>query len=399
MLKLETLEKKMREQARIIVDCKVSGGRRTWSVVLSSPGSEKSCWIETDADLPEPPNLDFALLAALHPAMAQQTDLYLEGCASYALLANLEHYIDIWTSWRPDLYRPVGLDASEVEVAAPDVPLIKPPAVQAFSGGLDACATLVRQREGLAGRSTVDVRELMLCHGFDIPIENAAAFDRGHAKVRRQVEPLGLETRVVRTNWRKALSRAFNMEYVCVLSACLHLYAGRYPVGLFAIDDSYAMIKVYLPFGGNPVSNRHVCGLFEVRGDAGALSRCDKAALVARYPSLRDNLRCCWKEIRAGRNCGRCEKCIRTQLNFIAMGLDPGASFPEGLAPRDVKRIRPTSGPQLAYMKETCAEADARGISDERIEALRKVLALVEGRSPARRADPELGRARTRAEA
>jgi hypothetical protein len=370
----------MRERARVIVDSKMSAGRRTWTVVLSSPGSEKSCWIETDADLPEPPNLDFALATAVHPAMMQQTDLYLEGRASYALLANLERYIDIWTSWRPVLYRPIGVDAAEVELGAPAVPLVRPPAVQAFSGGLDACATLIRQREGLADRSSADVRELMHVHGFDVPIEAAAAFDLGHAKVRRQIEPFGLEARVVRTNWRQALSHAWKMEFLSVLAACMHLYASRYPVGLFAFDESYATIKRYLPFGSDPVTSRHLCGAFEVRGDGGGLSRCAKAALVARYPSVRDNLRCCWNEVRAGRNCGRCEKCVRTQLNFISQGLRPGASFPGDLRPDAVERIWPRSPSQLEYMKEICAEGDARGMSDERIEALREVVRRFERR-------------------
>jgi hypothetical protein len=170
----------------------------------------------------------------------------------------------------------------------------------------------------------------------------------------------------------------WEMEYACALAACLHLHAARYPVGVIAIDHSHATLKQYLPWSSNPLSNHHLSGLFEIRSDAGALGRCEKTALVARYPSILNNLRVCWEGPLTGANCGRCEKCIRTQLNFIARGLDPGPSFAAGFSAADVALIKPATQAQLAFMREICAEADAFGIADERIEALREVAALAQ---------------------
>jgi len=360
---------------RLNVDASVTDSRRTWTLTLLGKAGDRSCWFAVDETIPEPPTFDFALAASVHRAMADGEDLHLAGTASFAMLANLEHYIEIWSSWRPDLYQPIGLSADKVDTTTSPHSRVSPSAVLAFSGGLDSSATLVRQIEGLAKRDTAHVRMLMVVHGFDLPLDAPSAFSRALTSIGRQVARFELPSSVVTTNWRQTFQCNWEMEYVAALSACLHLYSAQYPVGLFAIDESYATIKDYLPWSNNPVSNHYLSGeSFEVRGDAGALSRGEKAELVARYPEIGDNLRVCWAGPMTGENCGRCEKCVRTQLNFIARGLLTGSAFPRELIPEDVIQIAPKNATQLMFMEEICREADLGGCNDQRIEALRGVV-------------------------
>jgi hypothetical protein len=114
-------------------------------------------------------------------------------------------------------------------------------------------------------------------------------------------------------------------------------------------------------------------------------TRCDKARLVAQYSRLRDNLRVCWAGPMTGTNCGRCEKCVRTQLNFIAQGLFAGAAFPPDLTAEHVSSISPGNIVRCMFMEEVCAEADKLGLVDDRIEALRKVAHLARQRGFASR--------------
>jgi hypothetical protein len=362
---------------KLNVDTSTAGSRRTWKLTLVGGKSDRACWFETDEALPEPQTLDFALAASVHRAMSDGLDLHLCGNASFKMLAHLEHYIEIWSSWRPDLYRAIGLSADSVDVTTKVGSFLLPDAVLAFSGGLDSSATLARQLGKLAGRNTVEIQALMLVHGFDLPLNEAMAFERAFSSIRRQTEKFDLPISIVATNWRHSFQNDWEMEFTSALSACLHLHAARYPVGMFASDDSYAAIKDYLPWGNNPVSNHYLSGgFFEIREDAGALSRCAKAALVGRYLELRDGLRVCWAGPMTGENCGRCEKCIRTQLNFISQGLSAGPAFPTDLSAEEVSRIAPANGLQCVLMEEICVEAEKAGLIDDRIEALRKVVHL-----------------------
>src|SRR5690606_15371846 len=65
-------------------------------------------------------------------------------------------------------------------------------------------------------------------------------------------------------------------------------------------------------------------------------TRTEKVAAISGYPQAIKSLNVCW-ESASGTNCGRCEKCLRTQLNFLAVGVAEPACFP---GPLDLRRVR-----------------------------------------------------------
>lgn len=342
---------------------------------MSGEQDQRSCWFDVDSSLPEPPNLDFALLASIGRAMANGEDLHLAGNASFAMLANLEHYVDIWTSWLPKQYRPISISADTIDQALTSEALVRPPAILAFSGGLDSAATLARQAEGLAKRSTVDVQSLMLVQGLDFPLDATHAFNHARASIELQAKPFGLPVSIVATNWRREFQTAWVMEFPLAVAACLHLHAGAYPAGLFSEDIHYAELAETIPWGSNRLSNLFLSGgRFDIRTDGAAMTRCEKAGIVSRYRTLQDNLRVCWAGPKTGKNCGKCEKCVRTQLNFIVLGLDPGPAFPRRLLPADILKIDVSRPIHLSLLEEIYAEASRRGLVDDRIETLRSLI-------------------------
>lgn len=73
-----------------------------------------------------------------------------------------------------------------------------------------------------------------------------------------------------------------------------------------------------------------------------AMGRLDKTRLIARHPLLFEGLNVCNKAEGGDRNCGRCEKCLRTMLAIETMGsLDRSPHFMQSqIDLRDLKQIR-----------------------------------------------------------
>src|SRR5690606_34326214 len=55
--------------------------------------------------------------------------------------------------------------------------------------------------------------------------------------------------------------------------------------------------------------------------DGAGYSRIEKVAEIARHPIAVACLKVCWAGADQSANCGSCEKCIRTRLNFLAAGV------------------------------------------------------------------------------
>ena len=75
--------------------------------------------------------------------------------------------------------------------------------------------------------------------------------------------------------------------------------------------------------------------------DGAVCNRTEKVAWLSQHAEeCTDNLRVCWQGPELDRNCGFCEKCIRTKLNFWASGNAIPAAFPGTLTPETVASIK-----------------------------------------------------------
>jgi hypothetical protein len=80
----------------------------------------------------------------------------------------------------------------------------------------------------------------------------------------------------------------------------------------------------------------------------------------------------CWEGVDQGRNCGVCEKCIRTKLNFLAAGIESPECFQEPLTIEDVHSLRVRNLRQLHELQMILGDLDPNQFSDPRFEALRR---------------------------
>ncbi len=270
-----------------------------------------------------PPELelyDFAVIAGVFTAMRKNRPLHILGPVSSNLLRNLEEFQEAWVTWLPKTYHIVPITA-EQEVEVLDVGGEKQ-GVFAFSGGLDSTFSLLRHAQQKAGRRNIKPALAILVQGFDLPLGNDKALHTACQTAQSMLDVLNVPFAIVETNWKRDLCHHWQMEHVAGLAACLNQFNGIANVAVVGGDEGYD--KIDIPWGSNPVSNSLLSsGVMGLRTEGSGYKRTERLAFVAENSDMASKIRVCWESADTGRNCGVCEKCIRTQLNFRAIGMEP----------------------------------------------------------------------------
>lgn len=306
---------------------------------------------------------DLAIGALLFKAMKEKADLHVEGPVSRILLENAQEFMQIWSLWCPRLYTPVSISADE-EVRGPrQNPNRQDSAVCAFSGGVDASATVWRHHAGLADRMTRKLRAAVLVHGFDIPLENQGAFDLASRLSATTLRDVNVPFVSMKTNWKSDICVDWEMEFALGILSCLRQWDDDVDTLLVGSCEDYARLVV--PWGSHPLPTRLLAGEdSRIVYDGGHLTRTEKVALISQWPAGYDSLRVCWEGDITGKNCGQCEKCIRTKMNAVASG----APIPRSLGGRptlaQVASVGPFNEAQRLLMVEVLDEAKKNGIDD-----------------------------------
>jgi hypothetical protein len=151
------------------------------------------------------------------------------------------------------------------------------------------------------------------------------------ARLRRIAEAAGADLQVVTTN---VLDLENDLGFVsrqflgAALASAAHAMAPEFDVASIgaAWDVSHGVRSGSHAF----VEPQYSSGAVEIRHEGSASRRLEKVARVARWePALR-NLTVCTDPAppEPWGNCGRCEKCLRTRLELVAVGAPDTAPFP-----------------------------------------------------------------------
>jgi hypothetical protein len=225
-----------------------------------------------------------------------------------------------------------------VETAAR--PSLATNAIMAFSGGLDSTFALHAHKHGSLGRRGLNIEAAVLVQGFDMPLDNAAAFDVARTHVQAILESYGVRLNIVRTNWQKPFSIKWGMTHVLGIAAVLHQFHLAFGKGVIADDVAYD--SQVTPWSSNAITNQMLgCGAFPIRTAGAAWGRTEKAAAVAANPAVLRHLRVCYERPELGENCGECEKCLRTKLNFYASGIPLVPTLGRPITVEDVRAMIP----------------------------------------------------------
>lgn len=278
----------------------------------------RSCvdYIISGPQLPAPlERADIAVPALIFKAMRRAKPLHIRGPVSRTLLDNIYEFQAFWNFLLPEMYHRVDVTAESEVSGEPRYD----GAVVPFSGGVDSTFTVWRHRNDRDAPGQRKIKVAFMVHGFDIPLDSRRAFDVALENSRATLDSVKLPLTIVRTNWKSATNAIWEMEFGAGVVSCAYNFAGDAGYCLFSAGPNYASFK--LPWGENPVTMWMLSSHdFHIDFDGAAFKRDDKVATFADWREGVERLRVCWEAPVTGYNCGRCEKCVRTQLNFLACG-------------------------------------------------------------------------------
>ncbi|HEU4325959.1 MAG TPA: hypothetical protein VFS21_22665 [Roseiflexaceae bacterium] len=350
-----------------------SAGARRQELRIERPGQPAmTIWFRTPLEyagwLSE--RADAYAIIAVFTAMRAGAPAVVHGEVSPSLIRNLEEFQAAWASWFPQRYRVVELtaDVERERVGESDAGRT----LAAFSGGVDAAFSLYRHQRGLAGRRSRPVGAGLLIHGYDIPVADDTMFAPACARARRMTESLGVPLIPVATNYREVEPLWEDVHMVCV-GACLSLFEGAFDTALVGSSEPYR--KLVIPWASNPVTDHLLSSAgFRIVHDGAECNRIDKLTLLRDWEEAQQELFVCWEPTASGRNCCRCNKCVRTILNYRVMGWGLPPCFDRDVDDVTIAGMRGLNDTMVADLEVILRAADAQSLRAPWVTALEQVV-------------------------
>ena len=201
-----------------------------------------------------------------------------------------------------------------------------------FSGGIDSLATLRCNRLSYHHKHPGSIKDGLLIGGLEV--DKRETFERVISSLRDIAEDANITLIPVYTNIRDIDDDWDFWAYewqAAALSAVAHALANRLSLAYIAASDD---ISSMLPLGSHPlIDPNYSSSNLRIKHDGITLSRFAKTKLIARWNVALQDIRVCTfsEKYRDDMlNCGECEKCIRTMLALLALGvLDKTRAFPK----------------------------------------------------------------------
>ena len=235
--------------------------------------------------------------------------------------------------WYTPKQKQVRIEA-KAQVSPPFTP---PRAGFFFSGGIDSLATLRANRPHYPLKHPGSIKDGLLVYGLEVREPESFEYVINSLSVLAKDADITLVP--VYTNIRQLgpdNDREFwagfwiNEFMGAVFAAIAHVFSKR--LTSVSINSSHDISNI-IPHGSHPLVDPNYSSSFlRIRYEGIALSRFAKTKLITDWDLALRHLRVCneTKHYQAGMlNCGRCEKCVRTMLALLALGvLENTPAFP-----------------------------------------------------------------------
>jgi hypothetical protein len=334
-----------------------------------------------DTTIGDLPVLDGPVQSVLLHCMERGRPLRIHGNLSASALYNLHEFQRAWSLWRPNLYHRIDLIPDSVVLERPR----STRTMQAFSGGMDASFTLVSHKYLHKDRGGFEVSAGLLVHGFDVPYDNTPGFARLVERVKKTLDRAGLEVKLMRTNSKALAIQGWEDSSALQLTACVHQFSDQYGRALMGSTDAYD--ELIIPWGSNVITDHLLSGdMMKIVHDGAGYSRTEKAELLLGFPFVVEGLKVCWEGQDPEKNCGKCEKCLRTRLNFAAAGCNDPPCFPGQFDENMLSELVAETSAQLAELEGISTFLRRRRLSYPWVNALRRRIGLSRLAIPTKRA-------------
>lgn len=275
------------------------------------------------------------LVGCIIPAMHfGEKRIALDAKICPGLKEGLETVMALMKEWSDGKYAPLTIEAKTSSVVYPSGSQRQ--AGLFLSGGIDSLAALQINKMVYPKEHPGHVKDCLLVHGFDIGgvVERGMkyhVFDRAKAALSAVAEDAEVNLIPVYTNIRHLCDERdlwLDKFFGAVLASVAHAFVTR--LNLVYIASSYDIPNL-VPCGSHPMLDPEYSSYnMRIRHRDVALSRLDKLRLIAKWDVAFQNFRVCLANVKGRLNCGKCEKCVRTMTELVALGiLDKTKAFIE----------------------------------------------------------------------
>lgn len=271
-------------------------------------------------------------LAAILPAWhGGECRLLVTGSICPVLRDNLSFALSTLRGWYPEMGSPPALEATDGFVP---VAHAGDQSASFLSGGIDSLATLRSNRMALPASHPYTIRAAILVDLIREPGLDELETAHQHAKRLSHASAIaadsGLDIISVRTNLLELDGDGWFFSYKwhgALWAAIAHLLSSRFQ--RVSIAASYAPSQQH-PWGSHPFLDPYYSsGHLTIHHHGAHMSRFEKVALVADWPTGLQSILVCQGHRSGLSNCGACEKCIRTMTALVALGkLEACQCFP-----------------------------------------------------------------------
>jgi hypothetical protein len=312
------------------------------------------------------------LVASLLPAMRHgEKRIAIQEAICPELRDGLETAMLFIREWHDQKGEPVRIEAKKPGRARAQEAKAKHTALF-VSGGVDSMASLVANRRNYPQDHPGSIKSGIFVHGFDMGAyargdRELGAYERARTLLGDVARAADMSLVPVYTNVRHLDDDVlFWMHefHGAALAAVAHALAHGFSDVLIASTYDAPNLE---PWGSHPLLDPfYGSSDLRIRHDGLRYSRLEKVRMVAEWDVALQNLRVCTENPSDAQNCGRCEKCVRTMTELLALGqLARCKAFPTGDVSREMlDSIRITNGLQDGIYQELIEPLTARGRAD-----------------------------------
>jgi hypothetical protein len=216
-----------------------------------------------------------------------------------------------------------------------------------LSGGVDSTASLRKLTTEYAVGDARRPKYAMLLDyqsigGVD-ERELSERFDRRKVNCGTLAKACGVELVSIRTNIRVlngSMTVFMQKWHGAILASVAHALSSF--IGRAYISATYDFATL-APWGSHPALDFfYSSDRVDILHTGHEMSRLDKVRVLSAWPEALAVINVCTSKTSGGRNCGRCEKCVRTRLELLAVGSLQHATAFDGddIQASDIARIR-----------------------------------------------------------
>lgn len=316
------------------------------SSTVETKRTKSDLWFRFPADSSPSTDVDPFVVGLVLLAMQQNEPLEVEGTLSRQLIDGLERYQQVFHDWFPERFHLVKIHVEELRG---DVPGATTGGVSAcaFSGGVDSFYTLL---------TVPEITQTIFMSGFDMPLNLGDSISELTGSYSRMMKDFGREFIIGSTNIRQFVNTVnWTNAHGQALAAAALFFKNRW--SRFYIPSSYTR-GTYPKWGTHPSLDPLLSTeMMEFVHHGYSANRVKKLEKIAAVPASFDRLRVCWIQDIGLKNCGNCEKCMRTMIGLDLLDALPNFSTFAGLSRGKVRAMKLRTYQARLFARELMREA------------------------------------------